>query len=47
MKTITIRLPDLEAVMLEDMRRRSKRYRTIDELVSSLARQEYIRNGKS
>ena len=47
MKTIPIRLPDLEVAMLEDIRRRSKSYRTIDDLLASLVRQEYARNLKS
>jgi len=40
-KTITIRLPDVEAAMLVEVQKVNKAYRDIQELLLSQIRQEY------
>jgi len=41
MKTITIRLPDVEAAMLEDLRKRSKPFASLDKCLARIIRDEY------
>ena len=41
MKTITIRLPDVEAAMLAELQRTKKKYRNIEELLRGLIRDGY------
>lgn len=41
MKTITIRLPDVEAAMLLEVQKRNKDFRDISGLVSSRIGEEY------
>ena len=41
MKTITIRLPDVEAAMLEVVKKNSKKIRSIDELIASWINQSF------
>jgi hypothetical protein len=36
MKTITIRLPDVEAAMLVELQKKNKRYRDLGVLIASL-----------
>jgi len=43
MKTITIRLPDVEAAMLVEMQKRNKVFRSLQALVASQIRQEYVK----
>jgi len=40
-KTITIRLSDVEAAMLIDVRKRSKNFKELDALVAQAIRAEY------
>jgi len=49
MKTITIRLPDLEAAIVVEVQKRNKVFRSLQALVASQIRQEYAKlsNGKS
>jgi len=48
MKTITIRLPDVEAAMLLEVQKVNKAYRDLQGLITSQIQQEYSRasNGK-
>jgi len=41
MKTITIRLPDVEAAMLVEVQKSNKRFRDISNLVIQLTRERY------
>jgi hypothetical protein len=41
MKTITIRLPDVEAAMLEEIQKSNKEFRRVDVLLLSLIKKEY------
>jgi len=41
MKTITIRLPDVEAAMLVEVQKSNKRFRDISNLVIQLIRERY------
>ena len=40
-KTVTIRLPDVEAAMLVEMQKRSQKYRNIENLLIKSIRDEY------
>ena len=41
MKTITIRLPDVEAVMLVEVQKRNKAFKDLQQLLIQQIRQEY------
>ena len=41
MKTITIRLPDVEAAMLMEVQKVNKAYRDLQEKISAAVREEY------
>ena len=41
MKTITIRLPDVEASMLAEIQKSNKEFRRVDVLLLSLIKKEY------
>ena len=41
MKTITIRLPDVEAAMLVEVQKKKPKFRDIEKLLSEIVRQEY------
>ena len=41
MKTITIRLPDVEAAMLVEIQKRNREFRRVDVLLLSLIKKEY------
>ena len=41
MKTITIRLPDVEAAMLMEVKKRSKLFKELDIFVAQAIRKEY------
>jgi hypothetical protein len=41
MKTITIRLPDVEAAMLVEVQKRQPKFKNIEKLLSEIVRQEY------
>jgi len=43
MKTITIRLPDVEAAMLDEVRKRDRRFADIQGLLLKQIRQEYLK----
>jgi len=43
MKTITIRLPDVEAAMLADVQKVNKAYRDLQGLLVQQIQQEYIK----
>ena len=43
MKTITIRLPDVEAAMLTEVQKKNYRYRNIENLLFKIIRDEYRR----
>ena len=43
MKTITIRLPDVEAAMLAEVQKKTARLRNLDRLVIDIVRDEYFR----
>ena len=50
MKTITIRLPDVEAAMLVEVQKKKAKLRTLDRLVIDAVREEYFRlfkNGRA
>ena len=47
MKTITIRLPDAEAVMLAAAQKKDHRFRNLESLLISLIRDEYYNSGSS
>jgi hypothetical protein len=40
-KTITIRLPDVEAAMLIEVQKKKPKYREIEKLLNEIIRQEY------
>ena len=44
MKTITIRLPDMEAAMLLEVQKRNKAYKDPQQLLIQQIRQEYQKN---
>ena len=44
MKTITIRLPDVEAAMLVEVQKTNRAYRDLQGLLVSQIRQEYAKN---
>ena len=46
MKTITIRLPDVEAAMLVEVQKVNRAYRDLQALMSRQIRHEYIRVSK-
>ena len=46
MKTITIRLPDVEAAMLVEVQKVKKEYRDLGEVLKGLIRREYSFRGK-
>ena len=41
MKTLTIRIPDVEAAMLVEVQKRNKSFRDLQALLLSLIREEY------
>ena len=41
MKSITIRLPDVEAAMLVEVQKRNKAFRDLQQLLTQQIRQEY------
>jgi len=41
MKTITIRLPDVEAAMLAEVQKRNKVFKDLEKLLVGLIRKEY------
>ena len=41
MKTITIRLPDVEAAMLVEVQKRQPKFKNIEKLLTEIVRQEY------
>jgi hypothetical protein len=41
MKTITLRIPDVEAAMLQELQKTHKQFRNLEALVLGLIRQEY------
>jgi len=41
MKTITIRLPDVEAAMLVEVQKKKVKFRDIEKLLNEIVRQEY------
>jgi len=43
-KTITIRLPDVEAAMLVEVQKVNRAYRDPEKLLLNLVRREYIKN---
>ena len=46
MKTITIRLPDVEAAMLVDVQKVNRAYRDLQRLLMSQIQQEYAKTSK-
>ena len=46
MKTITIRLPDVEAAMLAEMQKTNRAYRDLQGLLVSQIQQEYAKTPK-
>ena len=47
MKTLTLRIPDVEAAMLVEVQKRNKSFRDLQGLLLSLIRKEYEKkNGK-
>ena len=46
MKTITIRLPDVEAAMLVEVQKVNRAYRDIQGFLVSQIQQEYAKTGK-
>jgi hypothetical protein len=45
MKTITLRIPDVEAAMLVEVQKRNKSFRDLQGLLLGLIRQEYGKKG--
>ena len=43
MKTITIRLPDVEAAMLVEVQKKTTKLRALDRLIIDIIRDEYFR----
>ena len=41
MKTITLRIPSVEAAMLQDLQKTHKQFRNLETLLLGLIRQEY------
>jgi len=41
MKTITIRLPDVEAAMLLELQKSKQEFKLLDKLIASLIRNQY------
>ncbi len=47
MKTLTLRIPPVEAAMLQDLQKTHKQYRNLEALVLGLIREQYgNKNGK-
>jgi len=46
MKTITIRLPDVDAVMLVEVQKRNKDFRDLQQLLINQIKQEYGKRAK-
>jgi len=46
MKTITIRLPDVEAAMLVEVQKKKRAYRDLQGLLISQIQQEYLKTTK-
>ena len=46
MKTITLRIPAVEAAMLQDLQKTQKAFRNLDVLVLVLIREEYEKKQK-
>ena len=44
MKTITLRIPAVEAAMLQDLQKSHKQFRNLEALVLGLIREEYGKN---
>ena len=47
MKTITIRLPDVEAAMLVELQKIDKEYSDLGRLLARLVRDGYFKTGKN
>lgn len=45
MKTITLRIPPLEAAMLQELQKTHKQFRNLDALMLGLIREEYGKKG--
>ena len=45
MKTITLRIPSVEAAMLQELQQTHKQFRNLEALVLDLIREEYGKNG--
>ena len=45
MKTITLRIPSVEAAMLQELQKTHKQFRNLEALVLGLIREEYGKNG--
>jgi hypothetical protein len=45
MKTITLRIPSVEAAMLQELQKTHKHFRNLDGLVLGLIREEYGKKG--
>jgi hypothetical protein len=45
MKTITLRIPAVEAAMLQDLQKTQKQLRNLEALVLGLIREEYKKKG--
>ncbi len=47
MKTLTLRIPDVEAALLQDLQKTHKQFRNLEALVLGLIREKYgKKNGK-
>ena len=45
MRTITLRIPPVEAAMLQDLQKTHKQFRNLEALVLGLIREVYRKNG--
>jgi hypothetical protein len=45
MKTITLRIPSVEAAMLQELQRTHKQFRNLEAVVLGLIREEYGKKG--
>ena len=46
MKTIAIRLPDVEAAMLVEIQKRNKQFRGFQQMLCQQIKQEYFKSGR-
>jgi hypothetical protein len=46
MKTITIRLPDVETAMLVELQKRNKEFKDLQQMVCQQIKQEYFKAGR-